>query len=194
MTLTGRMNRKMIPANKFSLSIQTERLHVRELRLNDVSFIVRLLNEPSFLKNIGDKGVRTEQDAELYIREAGFRKYSEFGFGMFLVEKRVDATPIGICGLLQRDFLPNPDLGFAFLESAHGAGFGTEAARGVMSWATREVRLKKLSAFTSISNAASIRVLLKNGFQTLGEKVLPGRVESSHVLEWVPNETEYTLN
>jgi len=171
-------------SDSFSLTLHSERLHIRELRITDSAFIIRLLNEASFIQNIGDKGVRSLDDAANYINEAGFQNYANYGFGMFLVELTGVSTPIGICGLLKRDFLPHPDFGFAFVETEHGKGYGTEAAKTIVAWAQRRLSVKRLSAFTSTSNTASIHVLTKNGFRSLGEQVLAGRTEPTHVLEW----------
>lgn len=168
----------------FQLSLTSTRLYIRELRPDDAPFIVRLLNEPTFLANIGDKNVRSIPDAERYILEAGLNNYNSFGFGMFLIEEKESAQPVGIGGFLKRDFLPHPDIGFAFLPLFHGKGLGTEFAKSMINWAVQTLRVQKLSAFTAVSNTASIRVLEKNGFYSLGEHILPGRTESTHVLEW----------
>src|SRR5579863_8231406 len=95
--------------------IPTERLVLRHLDLNDDAFILELLNEPAFLRFIGDKGVRTLDDARDYISKGPIDSYRRFGFGLYLVSVRSGGTPVGICGLVKRDTLDDVDVGFAFL-------------------------------------------------------------------------------
>ena len=163
-------------------------MSIQNLDSTDALFIIDLLNEPSFIENIGDKGVRTTEEALGYIQTAGTENYAKHGFGMFRVSvkdtERATERAIGICGLLQRDFLAYPDLGFAFLERYHNQGFGTEAADAITGWATRTLQIRRLAAFTSLTNVASIRVLEKVGFISQGEQDLPGKFGRCHVLEW----------
>lgn len=147
------------------LPTETDRLLLRPMAVEDAAFILELLNEPSFLANIGDKEVRTLQDALGYIQSAGWDNYDRFGFGMNTVELIDTSTRIGICGLLQRDWLSSPDLGFAYLESFHGQGFGSEAAGGMLDIAFGALGLTSVCAITSMTNEASVGVLRKNGFR-----------------------------
>src|ERR1700760_1980477 len=110
------------------IALETNRLVLRQLTLSDAAFILRLLNEPSFLKYIGDKHVRSQTDAELYIASGPCESYARNGFGLLCVELRATAKPIGMCGLLQRETLPGPDIGFAFLPEFWGQGYAYEAA------------------------------------------------------------------
>lgn len=146
------------------LPVETQRLLIRAMAVEDAAFILDLLNEPSFLANIGDKGVRTLEDALAYIQTAGWDNYATFGFGMNTVELIDTSTRIGICGLLQRDWLELPDLGFAYLESFHGQGLATEAAAAMLRVAFHTIDLPGVCAITSMTNDASVGVLTKNGF------------------------------
>ncbi|NQV73560.1 GNAT family N-acetyltransferase [bacterium] len=166
------------------IQFTTDRLTIRELHPSDAGFIVELLNEPAFIQNIGDKNVQTLSDAKDYIRSAGTENYERFGFGMLLASLSVPSTPVGICGLLQRDFLAYPDIGFAYLSRFHNLGLGTEAALAVRQWATTSLGIHKIAAFTVLTNKGSIRVLEKVGFHSLGEQDLPGKYGRCHVLEW----------
>ena len=169
---------------RIPIQIKTDRLTIRQLVPSDAGFIIELLNDPSFIQNIGDKNVRTPRDAKDYIRSAGTDNYARFGFGMLLVGLSESSTPVGICGLLQREFLAYPDIGFAFLTRFHGLGIGTEAALAIRLWAPTTLGIKKLAAFTVLTNRASIHVLEKVGFTSQGEQDLPGKYGRCHVLEW----------
>src|SRR3954463_1726291 len=95
--------------------LETDRLILRHLSTADAEFILELLNDPSFLRYIGDKQVRTLEDARRYVLDGPVKSYERYGFGLNLVELKSEAKPIGICGILKRDTLPDPDIGFAFL-------------------------------------------------------------------------------
>ena len=144
--------------------LRTERLVLRELGDADADFIVRLLNEPSFLHFIGDRGVRTAADARRYLLEGPIASYARNGFGLHLVELG-DATPIGICGLLWRDTLDAPDIGFAFLPEFWGRGYALESAAAVLAYAHQVLRVARVVAIVSPDNDRSIGVLGKLGLR-----------------------------
>jgi ribosomal-protein-alanine N-acetyltransferase len=148
-----------------NLLIQTKRLRLRELSVDDAEFILRLLNEPSFIQNIGDRGVRTPDDARAYITTGPIASYEKYGFGLLLVELKESATAIGICGLLKRDVLPDPDLGYALLPEFWSNGYAHEAAAAVINNARDVLKLRRLLAVVNPDNLASIRLLEKMGFQ-----------------------------
>lgn len=143
--------------------LDTPRLALRRLTEDDAPFIHRLVNEPSWLRFIGDKGVRNLDDARRYLREGPLDMYARFGFGMYLVSTRSDGTPIGMCGLIKRDALPDVDIGFAYVPESWGAGYAVEAAQAVVAHARDDFALKRLVAITSLDNAGSMRVLEKIG-------------------------------
>jgi RimJ/RimL family protein N-acetyltransferase len=143
--------------------LETERLTLRRANLGDAEFILRLLNEPSFLRFIGDRRVRTLPDAERYIADRLIASYERNGFGLWVVERRDAAGPIGICGLVKRDTLPDPDIGFAFLPEFWGRGFAFESAAGVRRYALDVLALTRLLAITNPDNSASIRIVEKLG-------------------------------
>lgn len=123
-----------------------------------------LLNEPSFVRNIGDRGVRTTEDARAYITLGPMASYERFGFGLYLVELKAPRTPVGICGILQRDELPEPDIGFAFLPAYWSQGYALESATAVRNYARDAIGLRRLLAIVSPSNDSSVRLLEKLGF------------------------------
>lgn len=107
--------------------VETPRLYLREAHEDDAAFIVTLLNEPGFIRYIGDRKVRTLDDARGYIAKLR-EHYQRHGFGLYTVVLKDRETPIGICGLLKRDALESPDIGFAFLSAYEGHGYAYEAA------------------------------------------------------------------
>ena len=144
--------------------LETERLSLRELTVDDAEFIMTLLNEPSFLRYIGDKKVRNLDDARQYILNGPVASYERHGFGLNCVELRESHTPIGMCGLLKRDELPDPDIGFALLPDFWSKGFAFEAAQAVLKDARERLQLQRILAITSLDNEASINLLQRLGF------------------------------
>jgi RimJ/RimL family protein N-acetyltransferase len=145
--------------------IETERLSLRRLDLSDAPFIVSLLNQPSFLANIGDRGVRDETDALRYLREGPMAMYEKFGFGLWHVSRREDGVAMGMCGLLRRDTLPDVDVGYAFFPEFWGKGYAFEAAEATMRQAAGRFGLRRVIAIVSVGNEPSIRVLEKLGMR-----------------------------
>lgn len=144
--------------------IDTPRLQIRRLSEDDAPFMLELLNEPSFIQFIGDRGVRTIDEARTYIALGPMASYARHGFGLYLVEMKEPQTPIGICGILKRDELPGPDIGFAFRPAYWSQGYAWEAASAVKEHARFMLGLPQLLAIVSPSNASSIRLLEKLGF------------------------------
>ena len=138
---------------------------MRRLALDDAAFILELLNEPAFLQNIGDRGARTLTDARRYIARGPVASYRKFGFGLYLVELKDSGAPIGICGLLKRDWLKDVDIGFAFLRRYWSQGYARESAAAVMHYGWTTLRLKRIVAITKPTNQASIALLEKLGLR-----------------------------
>src|SRR5712692_6293312 len=120
--------------------LETDRLILRRLSVEDAEFILDLLNQPSFLRYIGDKGVRSLDDARAYILNGPVDSYERNGFGLYLVQMKADGTPIGICGLVKRDTLPDADVGFAFLPAHWSQGYAVESATAVMKYARNTLK------------------------------------------------------
>jgi RimJ/RimL family protein N-acetyltransferase len=145
--------------------IETERLQLRKLTADDAAFMLELLNEPSFLRFIGDRGVRNLDDARRYILQGPVASYEQHGYGLWLVELQATQAPIGLCGLVKREALPDADIGYAFLPRYWSQGYAYEAAAAVLSYAGNVLGLKRLLAITDQENAASIKVLTKIGLK-----------------------------
>ena len=143
---------------------ETERLVIREIDENDAAFINELLNSPGFLRYIGDRGVRTDDDARAFIRDRYRTSYEDNGYGLYGVLLKNDGSPVGMCGFVRRDTLPGPDLGFAFLPEHEGKGYGQESSIAVLKFGRDELAFTDLYAITTLDNAASIKLLEKLGF------------------------------
>lgn len=145
--------------------LETARLSLRRLGPQDADFLVGLLNQPSFLANIGDRGVRNANDAQRYLRDGPMAMYERFGFGLWHLSRRVDGVPMGMCGLLKREILPDVDVGYALLPEFWGQGYALEAVQATLRHAALKFGLRRVVAVVSAGNAASIRVLEKAGMQ-----------------------------
>ncbi|GJD22752.1 acetyltransferase, putative [Rivularia sp. IAM M-261] len=145
--------------------IETERLALRKLSIEDSPFILELLNDLLWLRFIGDKGVRTLDDARSYIVNGPLSMYERLGFGLFLTELKDNHTPIGLCGLLKRDYLEDVDIGFAFLPQFRGKSYAYEAALAVMEYGRTVLGQKRIMAITSTDNDASTKLLNKLGLK-----------------------------
>ena len=144
--------------------ISTERLHLRVMRLDDAEFYLRLVNEPTFISNIRDKGIRTLDESRASIETGALASQEKFGFSFYLVEDRTTHLPMGICGLTKRDSLDDVDLGYAFLPEFCGQGYAYEAALAVLTHTKNSLPIKQLAAITSPTNERSNRLLFKLGF------------------------------
>jgi RimJ/RimL family protein N-acetyltransferase len=143
--------------------LETDRLTIRRLTIDDAPFILELLNDPAFLRFIGDKGVRTLADAEQYILKGPMESYERLGFGLYLVAVKASQLPIGICGLIKRETLEAADIGFAFLPDFRAQGYGFESAQAVRDYGWDVLGLKKILAITDPENLSSMRLLEKIG-------------------------------
>ena len=157
-----------------TLVCKTERLTIRQLTLKDTDFIVHLYNDETFIRNIADKNIRTSEAAENYLANGPLASYETYGFGLSLVSLRKTGVLIGICGVLKRPELDNPDLGYAFLPKYCNQGYATEASIGVLQHAVKTLSLDTVLAVTFPSNKGSNRVLTKVGFELMGTIELYG--------------------
>jgi len=146
-------------------TLLTARLIVRRMSIADAGFILTLLNEPSWLRFIGDRGVRTIDDAKNYIIQGPVAMYASLGFGLCAVELQDSACPVGICGLMKRDYLDAADIGFAFLPAYWGKGYAYEAANAILNFAKADLGLKRILATTRPENIASQKLLEKLGLR-----------------------------
>ena len=143
--------------------VETKRLILREITVEDAEFVLRLVNEPSFVANIGDKGLRDIDDVRRFILEDYWTNQERSGYGMFMVELKDGGEPIGLCGLLYRKFLDVTDIGFAFLSEYWNRGFAYEAAEAILNYGRFTLGVQKIVGLTAENNLNSINLLKKLG-------------------------------
>ncbi len=146
----------------------TERLRLRPLVADDAAFILELLNDRAWLRFIGDRNVSSLDAAAAYVRDGPAASFAKHGFGLWRVSLKCDDMPIGLCGLLQRDALTDPDIGFAFLERFRSQGYAFEAATTTIAHARHSLELTRLLALTRPDNEASIALLTRLGMNLAG--------------------------
>jgi RimJ/RimL family protein N-acetyltransferase len=170
---------EILPLREMTV-LETARLRLRHLDPEtDAEFILELVNEPPFLQYIGDKGVRTFADARRYIADGPLKSYEANGYGLYKVELKSDATPIGMCGLVKRDTLPDADIGFAFLKRFWNEGYAFESAAAVMKYAREQLAIKRVLAITTPNNVASGKLLNKIGLRF--DRVIKLTIDSPEV-------------
>ena len=158
----------MTPLHRPDLVIDSARLRLRPLTPDDASFVLELVNDPDWIRYIGDRGVHDLDDARRYVTDGPMASYARHGFGLYLVTRRADAAPIGICGLIQRETLPAPDVGFAFLPAFRGRGFAAEAVDALLRCARELAGADQLYAVVQPDNARSLHLLHQAGFRPAG--------------------------
>ena len=144
--------------------LDTVRLFMRHFTVADAPFMLRLVNEPSWIKYIGDRKVYSLEDAENYLLNGSIKSYQEHGFGFYPVFLKGTETPIGTCGFAKRPFLEHPDFGFAFLPEYTGQGYATEVAVATLAYAEEVLKLETVFAYATKDNIRSIKLLSKTGF------------------------------
>lgn len=162
---------------------QTARLVLRPLTTDDAAFILALLNDPDWLRFIGDRKIRSHEDAARYIADGPQAMRARHGFALDAVVRKADGATMGLCGLIKRDSLDDVDLGFAFLPAYRGEGYAREAAQATLEHGEREFALRRVAAITSPDNVRSIRLLESLGFvfqRTIAMK--PGDIDTNFYL------------
>jgi ribosomal-protein-alanine N-acetyltransferase len=161
--------------------LETSRLVLRRVEKRDAAFMLELMNEPAYIANIGDRGIRTVGDAEAYIDAKYTANYERLGYGLYLVELRDDRVPVGICGFVRREALECADLGFAFLEKFRRMGFGFESSEAVLAYGRETLGFARVLGVTSPANQGSIQLLQKLGFAFDRSVRLPGYAGESRL-------------
>jgi Acetyltransferases, including N-acetylases of ribosomal proteins len=157
--------------------LSTERLIISESGLSDSTFILELLNSPSWLQFIGDKGIRTEEDAKNYIRNSLLNSYKSNGFGLYKLVLKESKAPLGLCGFLKRDYLDKPDIGFALLPEFEGKGLMFESSHALLEYATSTLDFEEVLAIVMPINKRSCQLLEKLGFSKKDMIIPPGGKE-----------------
>jgi RimJ/RimL family protein N-acetyltransferase len=154
--------------------LETPRLRLRELDAGDAELVLRVLNTGGFLRHVGDRGVKDIEQASAYLTAGPRASYAQHGYGLWKVSLKASGEAVGICGLVRRDSLPGPDLGYAFLPGFENRGLATESSVAVLRHGVEVLGLQRILAIVSADNAASIRVLEKAGMQADGEIEIEG--------------------
>ncbi|MDY7227604.1 GNAT family N-acetyltransferase [Hyalangium rubrum] len=163
--------------------LDTDRLILRELTLEDAPFILELVNEPSWLRFIGDRGVRDLDGARAYLQKGPLVMYASHGFGLYRVERKEDGTLMGMCGLIKREGLPHADIGFAFFPRFWGQGYAREAASAVLSHSRTKLGLEHVLAIVDPDNQSSIKLLETLGFRFQRMVRMPGATADIRLYE-----------
>ena len=145
--------------------IETQRLILRKFTIDDAAFMLELLNTPDWLRFIGDRNVRTLEEAEQYLLNGNIRSYQEYGFGFYVVVIKETQESIGICGIVKREGLEDVDIGFAFFEQFMGMGYGYESSSAVLNYALNDLKIKRIVAIVDPENVVSIALIKKIGMQ-----------------------------
>lgn len=164
--------------------LETERLILRKLTTDDAAFILDILNQPSFIKNIGDREVRTLDESHKFILERYINSYERLGYGVYLTLLKENQTPIGICGLIKRDGLEHADIGYAFLPQYWSKGYASESASAVLDYAKTALGMKRILGITTSDNTGSARVLEKIGLKFERMVKLPKDNEELMLFVW----------
>lgn len=154
--------------------LETERLYLRRVTLDDADLLLAVWNDPAFMEHVGDRGVRTTEEAEEAMKAGALKLYADYGYGPYAMVRRDDGVRMGICGLFKRDNLDYPDIGFGVLPEFCGKGYAGEAAFAVLAHARDDLRIKELTAIVSPGNAPSIGLIEKLGLMFVGMITMPG--------------------
>ena len=157
--------------------IETDRLKIKKLTVEDSKFIFELLNDPEWIKYIGNRNINNDKDAQNYISNRLLKSYEQYAFGLYLVKENNSNASIGLCGLIKRDYLEHVDLGFAFLPNYRKNGYAYESASAVIKYAKETFGLDTLFAITSLDNTRSVNLLEKLGFKFINKITAPEEKE-----------------
>ena len=166
--------------------LETRRLALRRLVPGDAAFYLALVSDPAWVRFIGDKKLKSLEEARKSLEEGPIAAYARTGFGLLRVDRRSDGQPLGICGLIKRETLDDVDLGFAFLPAYRGQGFALEAAEAAVAHARDELRLRRLVAIASPENTDSLKLLARLGMKHEKTFSMPGetRLTTLYAIDW----------
>ena len=158
--------------------LETERLYLRRITVDDADLMLAIWNDPEFVRNVGDRGIETLEQARDAVESGPLQLYQKYGYGPFVMVRKSDGARTGICGLFKRDILEHPDIGFALLPDYRGKGCAGEASIAVVSHARDDLGLEEITAIVSPENAPSIALIEKLGLSYSGMITMPGDDEA----------------
>ncbi|MYM74338.1 GNAT family N-acetyltransferase [Duganella sp. FT134W] len=153
--------------------LDTERLRLRTITPDDAAFYYALVNDPSWIEHIGDKGIRSVEGARIAIIDGPCAMQQRLGHSLYVMERKSDGQALGLCGLIKRDSLPDVDIGYAIRPAYFGQGYTYEAASAVVAYARDVLGMKRLMGITNPHNTVSINLLAKLGLTFIEHKPLP---------------------
>ncbi|WDD98095.1 GNAT family N-acetyltransferase [Thalassomonas actiniarum] len=162
---------------------ESSRLVLRVVKLDDAPLMLTLMNEPAYLENIGDKQIRTLDDAGHYLKSGPLAMQQELGFSLYCIERKDTGQAIGLSGLIKRPGVEHPEVGYAILTEHCRQGFGLESVEAVIKHAREQLNLPVLQAITSVDNSASVNLLKRLAFNFQGLITLPGSDEEINLFE-----------
>lgn len=157
--------------------LETERLLLRRVTLDDAGLMLAIWNDPAFIHHVGDRGIHTTGQAATALTEGALKLYAEYGYGPYCMTRKSDGVRVGICGLFRRENLDDPDIGFAVLPLYCRLGLAEEAAKAVVAHARDDLGIRYLTAIVSPGNTASIRLIKKLGLQFDRGIRMPGEAQ-----------------
>lgn len=172
------------------MMLETSRLWLREFTPEDTGFILALLNSPDWLLNIGDRNVRTPEAARQYLQQRVIPEYARYGYGAYLVVRKSDGAPMGMCGIYNRPGLDHPDIGFAFLPEYTRQGYARESASFLLHYVLDNFHPSGIQAFTLPSNLPCRRLLEAIGLRPVGPMFLPGDPDELILYEYAAPDNE----
>ena len=158
--------------------LETERLYLRRVTIDDADLMLAIWNDPDFVRNVGDRGIRSIEQAREAVRSGPLRLYADYGYGPCVLVQKSDGARAGICGLFRREHLEHPDIGFALLPAYCGSGLASEAAAAVLAHARDDLDLEVITAIVAPQNAPSIALIRKLGLDFSGMITMPGDEEA----------------
>jgi RimJ/RimL family protein N-acetyltransferase len=164
--------------------LETKRLQLRRLTTGDAAFLIDVFNDPAFVRFVGDRNIRTLDQAREFIEQGPFESYRRHGFGHYVSSLKSDGTPIGICGFVKREALDDVDIGFSLLPEFRAQGYAFEAASALMEYGAGTLGLQRIVAIASPQNAPSIRLLQKLGLRFERMVKLTGEGETLSLFGW----------
>ncbi|MEJ6005863.1 GNAT family N-acetyltransferase [Paucibacter sp. AS339] len=165
------------------LVLKTERLRLRWFAPGDEAFLLEQLQEETWKRNISDPGVTDLEAARVWMVEKLLVWHWPRGLGLWAVERASDGELMGMCGLLQRDYLPVPDIGYAFLPRYWGQGYAREAAQACRDYAHEVLGEPLLMASTATFNDDSGRLLEAIGMRHVDTRQLGENHELSKLYQ-----------
>jgi len=167
-----------IPDVAGSWLMETDRLRLRAVTIDDAELMLAVWNDPAFIHNVTDRGIRTLDQAREAIESGAQKLFDDYGYGPYCMSLKSDGSMIGICGLFRRENLDDPDIGFAVLPAYCGRGYAGEAAEAVVAYARNDLGLGVLTAIVSPTNVSSIGLIEKLGLKFERMVTMPGEDEA----------------